>query len=213
MWQAGRVPRKIRIEHPGAICHVMSHGDWRGLGLIKAPHKGLMGPKGRKRQIQKPSVKDLFPDDVDRQGFLKTLAGACQKTGGQAQTDCPMRNHFHLVVETAPGNLVAGMRWLLDTYTLRKRELGRGGGGAWGASNCWRTCIGTLNRVVVGRPAEWNSAIRQIKNLRYERAVHGERGVPAADVEPPQRAAAGTAWGAIAAGERGRQEGIIAEGF
>jgi hypothetical protein len=31
-----------------------------------------------------------------------------------------------------------------------------------------------LSRVVAGRPAEWNSAIRQIKNLRYDRAVHGE---------------------------------------
>ena len=30
-----------------------------------------------------------------------------------------MRNHFHLVVETPNGNLVAGMRWLLSTYTLR----------------------------------------------------------------------------------------------
>ncbi|MCP5525764.1 MAG: hypothetical protein H7A47_03020 [Verrucomicrobiales bacterium] len=30
-----------------------------------------------------------------------------------------MRNHFHLVVETPNGNLVAGMRWLLSSYTLR----------------------------------------------------------------------------------------------
>jgi hypothetical protein len=30
-----------------------------------------------------------------------------------------MSNHFHLVVETPSGNLVAGMRWLLSTYTNR----------------------------------------------------------------------------------------------
>jgi len=30
-----------------------------------------------------------------------------------------MRNHFHLVVETPNANLVAGMRWLLSTYTIR----------------------------------------------------------------------------------------------
>ena len=30
-----------------------------------------------------------------------------------------MRNHFHLVVETPQGNLVAGMKWFLGTYTSR----------------------------------------------------------------------------------------------
>src|SRR5438034_1830612 len=30
-----------------------------------------------------------------------------------------MPNHFHLVVETPRGNLVAGMKWFLGTYTSR----------------------------------------------------------------------------------------------
>ena len=30
-----------------------------------------------------------------------------------------MRNHFHLVVETPLGNLVAGMKWFLGAYTIR----------------------------------------------------------------------------------------------
>jgi putative transposase len=30
-----------------------------------------------------------------------------------------MSNHFHLVVETRNANLVAGMQWLLSSYTLR----------------------------------------------------------------------------------------------
>ena len=30
-----------------------------------------------------------------------------------------MRNHFHLVMETREANLVAGMRWLLSSYTIR----------------------------------------------------------------------------------------------
>jgi hypothetical protein len=29
-----------------------------------------------------------------------------------------MRNDFHLVLETPNANLVAGMRWLLSTYSL-----------------------------------------------------------------------------------------------
>jgi len=44
-----RVPRKLRVEFPGAIYHVMSRGDRR---------------------------EDIFKDDVDRQDFLKTLAEA-----------------------------------------------------------------------------------------------------------------------------------------
>ena len=84
------MPRKLRVEFPGAIYHVMSRGDRR---------------------------EDIFRDDVDRQDFLKTLAEACQKTGFQVHAYCLMGNHFHLVVETPEANLVAGMRWLLGTYT------------------------------------------------------------------------------------------------
>jgi putative transposase len=86
------MPRQLRVEYPGAIYHVMSRGD---------------------RQ------QDIYVDDVDRQDFLKTLAEACQKTGFQVHAYCLMRNHFHLVVETPNANLVAGMRWLLSTYTIR----------------------------------------------------------------------------------------------
>jgi REP element-mobilizing transposase RayT len=85
------MPRKLRVEFPGAIYHVMSRGDRR---------------------------EAIFQDDVDRQDFLKTLAEACQKTGFQVHAYCLMRNHFHLVVETPDANLVAGMRWLLSAYTI-----------------------------------------------------------------------------------------------
>ncbi len=86
------MPRQLRVEYPGAIYHVMSRGDRR---------------------------KDIYLDEVDRQDFLKTLAEACQKTGFQVHAYCLMRNHFHLVVETPNANLVAGMRWLLSSYTIR----------------------------------------------------------------------------------------------
>ena len=86
------MPRKLRVEYPGALYHVLSRGDRR---------------------------EDIFLDDVDRQDWLKTLAEACQKTGWQVHAYCLMRNHFHLVVETPNGNLVAGMRWLLSAYTIR----------------------------------------------------------------------------------------------
>lgn len=84
--------RKLRIEYPGAIYHVMSRGD-RG--------------------------EDIFQCDEDREMFLQTLGKACVKTGWQVHALCLMSNHFHLVVETPQPNLVVGMKWLLGTYTGR----------------------------------------------------------------------------------------------
>jgi REP element-mobilizing transposase RayT len=88
----GLMARKLRVEYPGAIYHVMNRGDRR---------------------------EPIFKDDEDRQRFLVTLGEACDKTGWQVQALCLMPNHFHLVVETPRGNLVAGMKWLLGTYTGR----------------------------------------------------------------------------------------------
>jgi REP element-mobilizing transposase RayT len=84
--------RKLRIEYSGAIYHVMNRGDRR---------------------------EDIFRDDPDREAFLATLAEACGKTGWEVHALCLMSNHFHLVVETPQANLVAGMKWLLGTYTGR----------------------------------------------------------------------------------------------
>jgi putative transposase len=84
--------RKLRVEYEGAIYHVMNRGDRREL---------------------------IFLDEEDRQQFLTTLGEACAKTGWQVHALCLMPNHFHLVVETPQPNLVAGMKWLLGTYTSR----------------------------------------------------------------------------------------------
>jgi REP element-mobilizing transposase RayT len=84
--------RKLRVEYPGAIYHVMSRGDRREL---------------------------IFLDDADRQRFVETLGEACAKTGWQVHAYVLMPNHFHLVVETPQANLVAGMKWFLGTYTSR----------------------------------------------------------------------------------------------
>lgn len=84
--------RKLRVEYRGAIYHVMNRGDRR---------------------------EAIFRDDEDRKVFLTTLGEACAKTGWQVHAYCLMANHFHLVVETPQGNLVAGMKWFLGTYTGR----------------------------------------------------------------------------------------------
>src|SRR5260221_4482424 len=88
------MPRKLRVEYPGAIYDVMNRGD-------------------RREAIFK------LKDGGDHQSFLATLGEACAKTDWQGHALCLMPNHFHLVVETPKANLVAGMQWLLGTYTAR----------------------------------------------------------------------------------------------
>ena len=61
----------------------------------------------------------IVMDDADRQRFVDTLGEACAKTGWQVHAYVLMPNHFHWVVETPQPNLVAGMKWLLGTYTSR----------------------------------------------------------------------------------------------
>ena len=58
-------------------------------------------------------------DYADRQRFVETLGEVCAKTGWQVHAYVLMPNHFHVVVETPQPNLVAGMKWLLGTYTSR----------------------------------------------------------------------------------------------
>ena len=96
--------RKLRVEYPGAIYHVMNRGDRR---------------------------EPIFRDDKDRQRFIHTLAKACGKTGWQVLALCLMPNHFHLVIETPRGNLVAGMKWYWHNGPrgMRKRWRSRCGCG------------------------------------------------------------------------------------
>lgn len=84
--------RKLRVQYPGAIYHVLNRGDRR---------------------------EPIFRDDEDHRRFLETLGEACEKTGWQVHAYCLMLNHFHLVVETPQANLVAGMKWFLGTFTSR----------------------------------------------------------------------------------------------
>ena len=65
--------RKLRIQYPGAIYHVMNRGD----------HQEV-----------------IFCDDDDRKLWMATLAEGCEKTAFQIHSFCLMSNHFHLVVET-----------------------------------------------------------------------------------------------------------------
>jgi len=84
--------RKLRVQYPGAMYHVMNRGDRR---------------------------EAIFVGDPDCSLFMGTLDEACQKTDWQLHAWCLMRNHFHLVIETPRANLVDGMQWFLGVYTNR----------------------------------------------------------------------------------------------
>lgn len=84
--------RKLRIEYPGAIYHVMSRGDHQ---------------------------EAIFKDAQDRQTFLKTFTEACEKTGWIVHAYVLMGNHYHFLLETPEANLAFGMKWLQGTYTQR----------------------------------------------------------------------------------------------
>ncbi len=95
LWLSGLNPlmaRPLRIEYAGAVYHVMARGN---------------------------QGQAIFCDDKDRQRFLETLGQACEKTGWHIHAYVLMGNHYHLLVETPEGNLVAGMKWLQGTYTQR----------------------------------------------------------------------------------------------
>ena len=77
--------RAVRVEYGGAFYHVMARGNRR---------------------------ERIFHDEADRLLFYQTLGEACERTGWRVHAWVLMSNHYHLMVETPEGNLVAGMRWL-----------------------------------------------------------------------------------------------------
>ena len=64
----------------GALYHVMCRGDRR---------------------------EEIFLDDRDRKDFLVTLGDVCEKCGFVVHSYVLMHNHYHLLLETPTGNLVA----------------------------------------------------------------------------------------------------------
>jgi REP element-mobilizing transposase RayT len=84
--------RPLRIEFPGAIYHVTSRGNARA---------------------------SIFQDDGDRELFLETLGQVVERFNWLCHAYCLMGNHYHFMIETPDGNLVAGMRQLNGVYTQR----------------------------------------------------------------------------------------------
>jgi len=85
------MPRKQRVEAPGAIQHVVARGN--GGGRIVA-------------------------DDDDRAVLVTSLARAAERYGWRVHAYCLMDTHLHAVLETPEPTLGSGMRWLLGGYAF-----------------------------------------------------------------------------------------------
>lgn len=82
--------RPLRIELAGGLYHITSRGDRR---------------------------EDIYFSEADRLAWLDIFGQVCSRFNWVCHAWCQMTNHYHLVVETAEGNLAQGMRQLNGVYT------------------------------------------------------------------------------------------------
>lgn len=85
------MPRKGRIDFPGALHHVVI----RGINLAR-----------------------IFQDDNDRREFIRRLKIGLEKTGLSCYAWALIPNHVHLLLRTGVQSLTALMRSLLTGYAL-----------------------------------------------------------------------------------------------
>jgi len=92
VFREGEVARKLRIQYPGALYHVINRGNYR---------------------------RDLFENVGTAEAFLNALFEATAKFTWNLHAFTLMRNHFHLALETPEPTLVEGMHWLQSTMATR----------------------------------------------------------------------------------------------
>jgi REP-associated tyrosine transposase len=83
------MPRRPRIQYPGAMHHVITHGN---------------------------SGRDIFLTRRDASVFLATLGGAVTSSRWECLAYCLMPTHYHVLVETPAPNLSEGMHFLNTKY-------------------------------------------------------------------------------------------------
>ena len=84
--------RKLRIQYPGALYHVINRGNYR---------------------------RDLFVNVGEAKSFIETVREATERMGWRVHAYVLMRNHYHLALETPEPNLAEGMHWLQGTWANR----------------------------------------------------------------------------------------------
>ncbi len=84
--------RRLRIQFPGAIYHIINRGNYR---------------------------RDLFATAGAAKSFERSLGETSTRFGWQIHAFGTMRNHFHLALTTPVPNLGDGMHWLQTAFALR----------------------------------------------------------------------------------------------
>jgi REP element-mobilizing transposase RayT len=85
------MPRKSRIDAPGAFHHIIARGIER---------------------------RSIFHDDRDRDGFLERLGSILKETGTSCYAWALMLNHFHLLLRTGTTPISVVMRRLLTGHAV-----------------------------------------------------------------------------------------------
>ena len=95
------MPRKSRIDAPGAFHHIIARGIERS---------------------------DIFKDNTDRNNFLNRLGGIIKETNTHCFGWALIPNHFHLLLKTGDMPIATVMRRLLTGYAVsHNRRHGRSG--------------------------------------------------------------------------------------
>jgi REP element-mobilizing transposase RayT len=85
----GEMPRRLRIQYPGAIYHVMARGNGR---------------------------QDIVRDDADRDRLQQELGRAAERCSWWVYAFVILSNHLHVVLKTPQTNLARGMQGFLSAY-------------------------------------------------------------------------------------------------
>ena len=83
------MPRRLRLQYPGAIYHLMARGNGR---------------------------QDIVCDDVDRDRLQEHLGRAAVRCSWRIYAFAIMSNHLHVVLKTPQPNLARGMQAFLSAY-------------------------------------------------------------------------------------------------
>jgi putative transposase len=85
------MPRKARIDAPGALHHIIVRGIER---------------------------RKIFEDDTDRVNFLDRLGKVLSETGTKCFAWALIPNHFHILLRTGAYPLATVMRRLLTSHAM-----------------------------------------------------------------------------------------------
>ena len=95
------MPRKARIDAPGALQHIIGRGIER---------------------------RKIFWTDADRDDFVERLGAIIEESSTECYAWALLPNHFHLLLKTGNLSLAMVMRRLLTGYVVRfNRRHGRSG--------------------------------------------------------------------------------------